>query len=117
MFSGKWLHALADAGGIAAPASALCSVHLRDAADPCVGILFLRQHAGVSDAAGGDDGFKHAVVLGPDLNSVLMHCVAPVWLLVSVCRMSKKEWKKRVKEETGEAGPEARSPGEGDWGN
>ena len=75
MFSGKWLHALADAGGIAAPASALCSVHLRDAADACIWVLLLRERAGKADAAGGDDCFNHAVAFCPDLNFELMHCL------------------------------------------
>ena len=68
------------------PAAGPRSVHLRDAADPRVGVLLLCQHAGEADAAGGDDGFDHAVALCPDLDFVLMHVLL---LLVDdvFCRM------------------------------
>ena len=46
---------------------------------------------------------------------------ARIVLLLLVCGSLNVECRKRMEEkseeETGEAGPEARSPGEGDWGN
>lgn len=49
-------------------------VHLRDVANGCVRILFLRNQARLADVAGGDDGLEHAVFLCPNLDLVLMHC-------------------------------------------
>lgn len=55
-------------------------VHLRDVANGCVRILFLRNQARLADVAGGDDGLEHAVFLCPNLDLVLMHCFFPLWL-------------------------------------
>ena len=122
------------------PAAGPRSVHLRDAADPRVGVLLLCQHAGEADAAGGDDGFDHAVALCPDLDFVLMHVllllVDDVFCRMQVSKMGVVQFhgmattpRRRItgvcpeiephpkmigkgKEETGEPGREAPAPRE-----